>query len=84
MRKTLRLSAGFGHSDWADPKRFDYTFDHIASVIDDFRQAVGLSHYTTLMLVLARQTGAHITARRAGASRVSLDTVLISPSIAVA
>jgi len=37
---------GFGHSDWPDPKRFDYTFDHIASVIDDFTQAVGLSHYT--------------------------------------
>jgi pimeloyl-ACP methyl ester carboxylesterase len=37
---------GFGHSDWPDPKRFDYTFDHIASVIDDFTQAMGLSHYT--------------------------------------
>src|SRR5215475_6820709 len=23
---------GFGHSDWPDPKTFDYTFDHIASV----------------------------------------------------
>src|SRR6478752_1468362 len=22
---------GFGHSDWPDPKQFDYTFDHIAS-----------------------------------------------------
>src|SRR5690349_3313413 len=21
---------GFGHSDWPDPKQFDYTFDHIA------------------------------------------------------
>ena len=37
---------GFGHSDWPDPKQFDYTFDHIASVIHDFTQAVGLSHYT--------------------------------------
>ena len=37
---------GFGHSEWPDPKRFDYTFDHIASVIDDFAQAVGLSNYT--------------------------------------
>src|SRR6059058_5054307 len=27
---------GFGHSDWPDPKRFDYTFDRIASVIDGF------------------------------------------------
>jgi len=37
---------GFGHSDWPDPKQFDYTFDHIASVMDDFTQAMGLSHYT--------------------------------------
>jgi len=40
---------GFGHSDWPDPKRFDYTFDHIASVIGDFTQAMGLSHYTLYM-----------------------------------
>jgi pimeloyl-ACP methyl ester carboxylesterase len=40
---------GFGHSEWPQPKRFDYTFDHIASVIDDFTQAVGLSHYTLYM-----------------------------------
>ncbi len=40
---------GFGHSDWLDPKQFDYTFDHIASVMDDFTQALGLSHYTLYM-----------------------------------
>jgi len=40
---------GFGHSDWPDPKRFDYTFDHIASVMDAFTQALGLSHYTLYM-----------------------------------
>ena len=40
---------GFGHSDWPDPKLFDYTFNHIASVIDDFTQAVGLSRYTLYM-----------------------------------
>ena len=32
---------GFGHSDWPDPKAFAYTFDHIASVMDDFVQATG-------------------------------------------
>jgi pimeloyl-ACP methyl ester carboxylesterase len=37
---------GFGHSDWPDPKQFDYTFDHIARVIDDFSQVLGLSRYT--------------------------------------
>ena len=40
---------GFGHSDWPDPKQFDYTFDHIAHVIDDFSQALGLSRYTLYM-----------------------------------
>ena len=40
---------GYGHSDWPDPKQFDYTFDHIASVMDDITQALGLSHYTLYM-----------------------------------
>jgi pimeloyl-ACP methyl ester carboxylesterase len=40
---------GFGHSDWPDPKQFDYTFDHIASVMDGFTQALGLSRYTLYM-----------------------------------
>jgi pimeloyl-ACP methyl ester carboxylesterase len=40
---------GFGHSDWPDPKQFDYTFDHIASVMDAFTQALSLSHYTLYM-----------------------------------
>ncbi|HEY1577096.1 MAG TPA: alpha/beta hydrolase [Terracidiphilus sp.] len=40
---------GFGHSAWPDPKQFDYTFDHIASVMTDFTRALGLSHYTLYM-----------------------------------
>lgn len=40
---------GFGHSDWPDPKQFDYTFDHIAHVMDDFSQALGLTRYTLYM-----------------------------------
>jgi pimeloyl-ACP methyl ester carboxylesterase len=40
---------GFGHSDWPDPKQFDYTFDHIARVIDDFSQVLGLTRYTLYM-----------------------------------
>jgi len=27
---------GFGHSDWPDPKKFAYTFDHIAEIMDHF------------------------------------------------
>ena len=40
---------GFGHSDWPDPKQFDYTFDHLARVVDDFTQALGLNRYTLYM-----------------------------------
>jgi pimeloyl-ACP methyl ester carboxylesterase len=40
---------GFGHSDWPDPKLFAYTFDHVAAVMDDFTQALGLSRYTLYM-----------------------------------
>jgi pimeloyl-ACP methyl ester carboxylesterase len=40
---------GFGHSDWPDPTQFAYTFDNIASVMQSFAQALGLSRYTLYM-----------------------------------
>jgi pimeloyl-ACP methyl ester carboxylesterase len=40
---------GFGHSDWPDPKKFAYTFDHIAEVMNHFTDALGLSRYTLYM-----------------------------------
>ena len=40
---------GFGHSDWPDPRKFAYTFDHIASVTEHFTEALGLSKYTLYM-----------------------------------
>jgi pimeloyl-ACP methyl ester carboxylesterase len=40
---------GFGHSDWPDPKEFAYTFDHIAVVMEDFAQTLGLRRYTLYM-----------------------------------
>src|SRR5271165_3018902 len=40
---------GFGHSDWPDPKKFAYTFDHIAEVMNHFTEAAGLSSYTLYM-----------------------------------
>jgi len=36
---------GFGHSDWPDPKKFAYTFDHLAEVMTHFNEALGLSRY---------------------------------------
>jgi pimeloyl-ACP methyl ester carboxylesterase len=40
---------GFGHSDWPDPKKFAYTFDHIAEVMNHFTVTVGLSKYSLYM-----------------------------------
>jgi pimeloyl-ACP methyl ester carboxylesterase len=40
---------GFGHSDWPDPKKFAYTFDHIAKIMNHFTEALGLPHYTLYM-----------------------------------
>ena len=36
---------GFGHSDAPDPKAFAYTFDHLASVMQHFTEALGLKKY---------------------------------------
>ena len=40
---------GFGHSDWPDPKKFAYTFDHIAEIMNHLTEALGLSGYTLYM-----------------------------------
>jgi len=36
---------GFGFSDAPDRKRFRYTFEQLAKVIDKFTQSIGLEHY---------------------------------------
>jgi pimeloyl-ACP methyl ester carboxylesterase len=40
---------GFGHSDWPDPAKFAYTFDHLAETMNHFTEALGLSRYTLYM-----------------------------------
>jgi len=40
---------GYGHSDWPDPKQFNYTFDHISQVMNGFAESLGLSRYTLYM-----------------------------------
>jgi len=40
---------GFGHSSWPDPKSFPYTFDHLASVMQDFAGALHLQRYTLFL-----------------------------------
>jgi pimeloyl-ACP methyl ester carboxylesterase len=40
---------GFGHSDWPDPTKFAYTFDHIAAITNHFVEALGLTRFTLYM-----------------------------------
>jgi pimeloyl-ACP methyl ester carboxylesterase len=40
---------GFGQSEWPDPKKFAYTFDHYAEIMNHFTEAIGLSQYTLYM-----------------------------------
>jgi pimeloyl-ACP methyl ester carboxylesterase len=40
---------GFGHSEWPDPKKFAYTFDHIAGIMNHFTDVLGLARYTLYM-----------------------------------
>ena len=40
---------GFGHSDAPSHTQFAYTFDHLAAVLGDFTQALGLARYTLVM-----------------------------------
>src|SRR6266404_120111 len=40
---------GFGHSDWPDPKKFAYTFDRYAEIMNHFTEALALSRYVLYM-----------------------------------
>src|SRR5262249_49285539 len=52
---------GFGHSDSPSPKEFAYTFDHIATVMDHFTEAVGLPRYTLYIQDYRHPVGFHIS-----------------------
>jgi pimeloyl-ACP methyl ester carboxylesterase len=53
LSKKYRLIApdfpGFGHSSWPSPKEFNYTFDHLAGVAEQFVEALNLSRYTLFL-----------------------------------
>ncbi len=40
---------GFGHSDWPDPKKFAYTFDHVAELMTRLTETLGIARYTLYM-----------------------------------
>ena len=78
---------GFGHSDWPDPKKFAYTFDHIAEIMNHFTEALGLSHYTLYMQDyggpggLSHDLGPSGTGRRLSSSRTRWRTTKASARI---
>jgi pimeloyl-ACP methyl ester carboxylesterase len=69
---------GYGHSDWPDPKQFDYTFDRSASVIDGFTEALGLSGYTLYM----QDYGAPVGFRMALAHPERVQALIVQDGVA--
>jgi len=55
---------GFGFSDAPDARAFAYTFDHLAEVIEDFTDAVGLSRYALYVFDYGAPTGFRLAVSR--------------------
>ncbi len=69
---------GFGHSDWPDPKRFAYTFDHLAETMMRFTEALGLSRYTLYM----QDYGGPVGFRMALAHPERIDALIVQNAVA--
>jgi pimeloyl-ACP methyl ester carboxylesterase len=55
---------GFGFSDAPDRKSFAYTFDHIAQVIENFTDALGLKRYAIYLFDYGAPTGFRLAVSR--------------------
>jgi AhpD family alkylhydroperoxidase len=55
---------GFGFSDAPDAGAFAYTFDHIAEVIEDFTDAIGLETYAIYVFDYGAPTGFRLAVSR--------------------
>ena len=53
----------FGKSDMPDPAKFDYTFDHLADVIDRFTEVLGLDRFAIYVFDYGAPVGFRIAAR---------------------
>jgi pimeloyl-ACP methyl ester carboxylesterase len=54
---------GFGKSEMPDPGNFDYTFDHLAGVIDRFTEVLGLDRFAIYVFDYGAPVGFRIAAR---------------------
>lgn len=55
---------GFGFSDAPPPTAFDYTFDHLAEVIESFTDAIGLKRYALYIFDYGAPVGFRLAAAR--------------------
>jgi pimeloyl-ACP methyl ester carboxylesterase len=69
---------GFGHSDWPDPTKFAYTFDHVAEIMNHFTEALGISLYTLYM----QDYGVPIGFRMALAHPDRLEALIVQDGVA--
>ena len=69
---------GFGHSDWPDPKRFAYTFDHYAEIMNRFTEALGLKRYALYM----QDYGGPVGFRMALAYPNRIDALIVQDAVA--
>ena len=69
---------GFGHSDWPDPKKFAYTFDHIAEVMNHCTEALGLTRYTLYM----QDYGGPVGFRMALAHPERIEALIVQDAVA--
>ncbi len=69
---------GFGHSDWPDPKKFAYTFDHYAEIMNHFTEALGLSRYTLYM----QDYGGPVGFRMALAHPARIEALIVQDAVA--
>jgi len=69
---------GFGHSDWPDPKKFAYTFDHYAEIVNHFAETLELSRYTLYM----QDYGGPVGFRMALAHPDRIESVIVQDAVA--
>ncbi len=69
---------GFGQSDWPDPKKFAYTFDHYAEIMNHFTEALELSRYTLYM----QDYGGPVGFRMALAHPERLQVLIVQDAVA--
>jgi pimeloyl-ACP methyl ester carboxylesterase len=69
---------GFGHSDWPDAKKFAYTFDNYAAIMNRFTEAIGLPRYTLYM----QDYGGPVGFRMALAHPERVESLIVQDAVA--